>query len=133
MCTEIYRFKTDLISVIYFLKSFNVIDIKHEFQLSNLMIKCLYIYCKIITTISLVNIRHCISRGFFFCDENFQDLLSQQLLHIKQSSSNYSHHVVPHIPMTNFRNVSQYLFTPFTHFICPCPCLQLLPICSLCV
>ena len=70
MYTEIYRFITDLISVTYFLKSFNIIDIKHKFQLSNLMIKCLYIFCKIITTISLVNIHHCILRGFF-CDENF--------------------------------------------------------------
>ena len=65
MYTEIYRFKTDLISVIYFFKSFNIIDIKHEFQLSNLMIKCLYIYGKIITIISLVNIRHRISSFFF--------------------------------------------------------------------
>ena len=54
-----------------------------------------------ITTTNLVNIHHHTVANFRPCDENFKDLLSQQLSNVQCSIVNYSHPVVPNIPRTH--------------------------------
>lgn len=45
------------------------------------------------TPVSLVDIHHHTVMSFFLSDENFYDLLSQQLLNVQYSITNGSHHV----------------------------------------
>ena len=70
------------------------------------------LYCEMITTVSLVNIHHFTQlRCLFPCDENFLNLLSQQLTNIWYSIVDHSHHIVHYIPTTYLS--FNWKFVPF--------------------
>ena len=65
----------------------------------------------------LLNIRHHTATRFFSCDENFYDLLSQQLSNTPYNIINYSHQATHCIPgLFYFIAGRLYLLAPFTHF-----------------
>ena len=87
--------------------SFTFIEIyltQHSISLRYTHNNLTYIYCKMITTISLVNIHHLVriqkKRYIFSCDENFCNLLSKQLSNLPCNSVNYSHHFIHYFATT---------------------------------
>lgn len=70
---------------------------------------------QIIITISFVNIHHFTLLQFFSCNENFTDVLSQQLSNKQYNIVNYSYPVVRYIPELIYLIIgSLYLVAIFT-------------------